>query len=57
LPIIDSPAISMLPPSGSSKPEMRRKVVVLPQPLGPSKAKSSPGLTEKETPTEAEPTA
>ena len=31
------PAMKMLPPFGSSKPEIMRRVVVLPQPLGPSK--------------------
>ena len=42
---MDSPAISMTPSSGSSKPEMRRNVVVLPQPLGPSSEIVSPAAT------------
>src|SRR5688572_15997493 len=38
------------PWSGCSKPAMQRRVVVLPQPLGPSKETNSPGATVKETP-------
>src|SRR6266446_6945014 len=46
---MDSPAISMTPSSGSSKPEIRRNVVVLPQPLGPSSETISPAPTLKVT--------
>src|SRR4029434_5694290 len=37
------------PPSGSSSTAMDRRVVVLPQPLGPSKVRSFPVSTSKET--------
>jgi hypothetical protein len=50
-------SISTFPVVGSMKPPTMRSVVVLPQPLGPSNAKSSPRLTENETPSAAEPTA
>ncbi len=46
---MDWPAISMTPSSGASKPEIRRKVVVLPQPLGPRSATVSPAATENVT--------
>src|SRR5262249_36476747 len=35
------------PRSGRSSPATRRKVVVLPQPLGPSKVRNSPALASK----------
>src|SRR5918993_520683 len=38
------------PWSGCSNPAMQRRVVVLPQPLGPSRETNSPGATVKETP-------
>ena len=41
------------PPSGVSKPAMMFKVVVLPQPLGPSRVSSLPLGTSKETPSTA----
>ena len=34
----------MRPPSGSSKPAISRRVVVLPEPDGPSSVKNSPGV-------------
>ena len=52
-----TPSISTFPLVGSMNPPIIRSIVVLPQPLGPSNAKSSPRLTENETPTDAEPTA
>ena len=42
-----SPASSTVPASGRSKPAMRRSVVVLPQPLGPSSASNSPARTSR----------
>src|SRR3954471_7470660 len=39
------PPTSTVPPSGSSKPAISRSSVVLPQPLGPRMANSSPGST------------
>src|SRR3712207_5114419 len=39
------PPTSTLPPSGRSKPARSRSSVVLPQPLGPRTAKSSPFST------------
>src|SRR5438128_5951438 len=41
------------PPSGARKPATRRRVVVLPQPDGPSRATSSPGRTMRSRPTTA----
>src|ERR1700754_4285992 len=38
-----------VPASGRSKPAMQRSVVVLPQPLGPSRVKNSPSGTSKLT--------
>src|SRR5574341_704074 len=43
------PSKAILPAEGVSRPAMRRKVVVLPHPLGPSRVKSSPSRTWKET--------
>src|ERR1700741_2651451 len=40
----------MLPPVGSSRPAIMRKVVVLPQPEGPSRQKNSPPSTVKAAP-------
>ena len=37
-----SPSMLIVPASGSTKPAMARSNVVLPLPLGPSRAKSSP---------------
>src|SRR5207245_7671276 len=47
------PAIRTVPRSGASKPAMKRKVVVLPQPLGPSSETHCPGRTEKDRPSTA----
>ena len=44
------PSTAMTPPSGLSRPAMHRSVVLLPQPLGPSKVNSRPLGTEKEIP-------
>src|SRR2546430_176508 len=44
------PQIVTLPAVGLIKPTSMRMVVVLPAPLGPRKPKTSPGLSEKETP-------
>src|SRR5258705_6506049 len=41
------------PPSGVRKPATRRRVVVLPQPEGPSRATSSPGCTVRSRPATA----
>jgi hypothetical protein len=41
------PAISMLPRSGRSNPATQRSVVVLPQPLGPSRTTNSPSPTSR----------
>src|ERR1043166_2608687 len=43
------PRIKMSPSVGSSSPAIMRKTVVLPPPLGPRRATSSPSLTEKLT--------
>src|SRR5215472_5308146 len=40
----------MWPPVGSSSPAIMRKVVVLPQPDGPSRQKNSPSCTVKSAP-------
>src|SRR5216683_5312284 len=44
-----SPCTAMRPSSGVSRPAMERKVVVLPQPEGPSMAKNAPGSSAKLT--------
>ncbi len=44
-PATPRPAIATVPRSGRSKPAMTRRSVDLPDPLGPSSAKSSPGRT------------
>src|SRR6266545_1123342 len=43
------PRMKMSPSVGISSPAIMRKTVVLPPPLGPSSATSSPSLTEKPT--------
>src|SRR5881296_492791 len=43
------PRMKMSPAVGVSRPEIIRKTVVLPPPLGPSNATNSPSLTEKLT--------
>jgi hypothetical protein len=47
------PWIRMLPESGASKPAISRSVVVLPQPLGPSRVRISPSRTSSDTPSTA----
>src|SRR5579862_4203866 len=42
-PRIGLPSIAIAPPVGSSKPASMLSTVVLPQPLGPSRQKNSPG--------------
>ena len=42
-----TPRMSTFPRVGCSKPAIMRRVVVLPQPLGPSRAKNSPGATAR----------
>ena len=42
------PSISMLPPVGGMKPAIMRKVVVLPQPDGPSSDTNSPLASSSE---------
>src|ERR1700753_1068221 len=44
------PPIEISPPVGCSRPATQRKVVVLPQPDGPSNTTISPAGTEKLTP-------
>src|SRR2546427_11276900 len=44
-----SPPTLISPVRGRSRPAIERSVVVLPQPLGPSRVKSLPGGTSKET--------
>src|SRR5581483_3156418 len=46
-------SITISPATGCSSPAMQRSVVVLPQPLGPSKVNSSPFATSKDTPRSA----
>ena len=43
------PPIEMRPPVGCSRPATQRKVVVLPQPDGPSSTRNSPSSTESDT--------
>src|SRR5262245_38067165 len=43
------PPISIVPDVGRSRPAMRRSNVVLPQPLGPTKATNSPRPTSSDT--------
>src|SRR3954469_23141043 len=45
--VTSSPPRKILPSVGSSRPAIMRKVVVLPQPEGPSRQKNSPSLTVK----------
>ncbi len=42
MPVTSSPSSSTVPSLGSSKPAIMRRVVVLPQPEGPSIVKNSP---------------
>src|SRR5437879_6014022 len=43
--VTSCPPIATLPSSGASSPAMRRKVVVLPAPVGPSSTRNSPSPT------------
>src|SRR4051794_40727516 len=45
--VTSSPPSRIFPPVGSSSPAIMRKVVVLPQPDGPSMTKNSPSSTTK----------
>src|SRR5262252_1628917 len=47
------PSISMVPAVGSMKPAIMRKVVVLPQPDGPSSETNSPSLSARSSPATA----
>src|SRR5437016_13411855 len=47
------PAISSSPASGFSRPATQRKVVVLPQPLGPSRTQNSFSVTSRSIPRSA----
>src|SRR6266705_1279426 len=47
------PRSALSPASGCSSPATRRKVVVLPQPLGPSSVKISPRSTSSDAPSRA----
>src|SRR5690242_15824721 len=49
----DRPARWISPPSGERKPAIRLSVVVLPQPLGPSRVTNSPGATSRSMPSTA----
>jgi hypothetical protein len=46
----DRPSMAMSPALGVSKPAIIISVVVLPEPLGPSKVKNSPERISSETP-------
>src|SRR5215470_7115469 len=47
------PSSMISPAVGDSKPAIIRRVVVLPEPLGPSSVRNSPGATVRETPSTA----
>ena len=47
------PSSSTLPLRGCSRPEMERRVVVLPAPLAPIRVTISPSSTVRETPIRA----
>ena len=48
--VTSSPSIRICPPLGDSSPAMSRRVVVLPQPEGPSKVVSVPFGTTRSMP-------
>src|SRR5689334_336136 len=48
-PVTSSPSTRMRPRSGDSKPAIRRRAVVLPLPLGPSSAITSPFSISRES--------
>ncbi len=47
--VTSSPPTRMLPESGYSKPAMAIRIVVLPEPEGPSSARNSPDWTSSDT--------
>src|SRR5215472_13732937 len=49
MPCTGSPITCTSPELGRSRPEMRPRVVDLPQPVGPTTAQNSPGATLRET--------
>src|SRR3954447_11449743 len=49
-PVIDRPATRISPDVGSSKPAIILRIVLLPQPDGPSSEKNSPRSTTRSTP-------
>src|SRR5690606_29931908 len=49
-PVTSTPSTSTVPESHSVRPAMMRRMVLLPLPLGPSRATSSPSATSKLTP-------
>src|ERR1700730_4062836 len=51
--VTSAPPTWMRPSSGVSKPAIMRKVVILPQPDGPSSAKNSPASIARSTPSTA----
>src|SRR6516225_4411786 len=53
MPTTSLPSINILPLVGSSKPAIIRRVVVLPEPDGPSIEKNSPSYTSRSTPATA----
>src|SRR4051794_37129016 len=53
-PLTSSPASSIVPPVGSSKPAIIRRVVVFPEPEGPRKVKNSPRSTSRSIPATAQ---
>ena len=52
-PVMSRPARVTFPDDGRTRPEMARSVVVLPAPLLPISATTSPSATEKLTPLSA----
>src|SRR6185295_10065852 len=50
---MSSPARTISPPSGSTRPATMRSSVVLPQPEGPRSARNSPGAASSDTPSTA----
>jgi hypothetical protein len=49
--VTSAPPMRTAPSLGSMKPAIMRKVVVLPQPDGPSRTRNSPSATSSVTPT------
>src|SRR5258706_14171717 len=48
--VTSRPASSMRPESGRSNPAIKRSIVVLPDPEGPTRVKNSPRSTTRSTP-------